>query len=144
MEEFLNSNEGLRSRIVNFEEIEAMNGPQLGQVLDLMLKKNGYVMEDDAKALALKELESARAKLGPQYFGNAREVRKIVEKLPEQIAERIFGQQVAQAQQTLEVFGKDMFMKATKEDIETLNLPMLLGGKAKEGQKREIGFHAKF
>lgn len=139
MEEFLNANEGLRSRISHFEQLEPMTIPQLGEVFDLMERKKGRGVEPEARAIVLLELEKAQKALGPQFFGNAREVRKVSDKLAEQIAERLFGSGAA----SITDFDAKTLTTVTVDDIRALDLPSLLGTKGKEQlEKRGIGFLA--
>jgi len=77
MDVFLKANPGLRSRfdkVLNFEDYSAS---ELLTIADSMLFEKGYVIENDAKlelANILNDMHASRSK----YFGNAREVRKIV------------------------------------------------------------------
>lgn len=91
MEQLLQSNPGLRSRISRFENFEDMSVEQLGGVLDHKLKTAGFEIEPEARAHALAELAKAKDEIGPKNFGNARLVRNIVEQLPEAMAERLYG-----------------------------------------------------
>jgi len=80
MEIFLKANPGLRSRfdkVLNFEDYSAH---ELLKIADTMVDKNGYFLSKPAQDELfeiLTDLHSARNK----YFGNAREVRKIVHDL---------------------------------------------------------------
>ncbi len=152
MEDFLNANEGLRSRISNFEIIDPMDKQAIGKVIDHMERKFQLKLDADAKAYLAEELEKAREKLGPEFFGNAREVRKVMKKLPEEMAARLFDKQPAEGTILLVEgggegaaggFDKDAFMRVLKEDLVNLDLPMLLGSKESGQQKRGIGFMAK-
>lgn len=143
MEKFLTSNPGLKSRIGFYQTLEDPTLDQLGQVLDLRLAKGGFTIEPEARARVLKELEETKKKLGAKYFGNAREVRKIVDQIPDAIAERIFGDETK-----LAVPDKASLTQVTLQDIESLNLKEILGGRALEKPAggyggTKIGFTAK-
>lgn len=91
MEDLIASNPGLRSRLGIYEDFEDMNREQLGKTLDLMLGKGQMTIEADARSYILDQLDACRKSLGERDFGNARLVRNIVQKLPDVMAERLFG-----------------------------------------------------
>ncbi len=127
MEKFLTSNPGLKSRIGFYQTLEDPTMEQLGQVLDLRLAKGGFTIDPEARAAILKELEETKKKLGAKFFGNSREVRKIVDQIPDAIAERLFGDEAK-----LVVPDKESLTRVTLQDIESLNLKEVLGGKGPE------------
>lgn len=80
MEIFLKANPGLRSRFDKVLKFEDYSAHELLKIADTMVDKNGYFLSKPAKDELfeiLTDLHSARNK----YFGNAREVRKIVHDL---------------------------------------------------------------
>ena len=80
MEIFLKANPGLRSRFDKVLKFEDYSAHELLKIADTMVDKNGYFLSKPAQDELfeiLTDLHSARNK----YFGNAREVRKIVHDL---------------------------------------------------------------
>lgn len=145
MEAFLASNPGFKSRIVNYRTLDGMTLPQLEKVLEQRLAQTGLSIDDDAKELVMKGLKDAQTKLGPKAFGNAREVRKIVEKVPDQMAERLFGAKEGDGDHPVLSVDKKSLSRVTREDVEALDLEELLGGKglAPVDDDPRIGFTAK-
>jgi AAA+ superfamily predicted ATPase len=88
MKRFIDANEGLKSRFMTYINFEDYGVPALGQILDVMLKDRGYTMDADARAYAMKlmETEKTRAK---ESFGNGRTVRNLVEKAEKELALRL-------------------------------------------------------
>ena len=77
MEVFLKANPGLRSRFDKVLKFEDYSPEELMSIAESMIKQNGYHILTPAKDYLfdqLQELHQTRNK----YFGNAREVRKIV------------------------------------------------------------------
>ncbi|NNE13811.1 MAG: AAA family ATPase [Saprospiraceae bacterium] len=77
MEIFLKANPGLRSRFDKVLKFEDYSAEQLLTIAESMLTDNGYKLENAAKDILfdiLIDMHSTRTK----FFGNAREVRKIV------------------------------------------------------------------
>lgn len=80
MEIFLKANPGLRSRFDKVLKFEDYSAEELLKIADAMVVQNGYYLAKDAHDElfdVLEDLHAARNK----YFGNAREVRKIVHDL---------------------------------------------------------------
>jgi len=80
MEIFLKANPGLRSRFDKVLKFEDYSAQELLKIADTMVDKNGYVLSKPAQDELfeiLTDLHLTRNK----YFGNAREVRKIVHDL---------------------------------------------------------------
>ncbi len=79
MQEFLNSNPGLKSRFNYFIEFPDYDPEELTEILKLQCRKNQYVLSEGALARA-RELFTARCADKPENFANAREVRNMLEK----------------------------------------------------------------
>jgi AAA+ superfamily predicted ATPase len=77
MEQFLNSNPGLRSRFMRVLEFPGYDIEQLFQILDYMVTSRGFILDEKVKS-ALKP----RLELVSQYpgFGNGRHIRNILDK----------------------------------------------------------------
>ncbi len=79
MEEFLNSNPGLKSRFSNFIFFEDYTAEEMYAILESMLKKQQYRLSDEAKVKA-KEILEKRVANKPENFANARDVRNFMER----------------------------------------------------------------
>ncbi|NLC73262.1 MAG: AAA family ATPase [Ruminococcaceae bacterium] len=80
MENFINSNPGLQSRFGRKIYFPDYNGEQLKAMFDIMCKKNGYVLDENAEKEA-KELFCRLYDERGDNFGNGRDVRNIFERM---------------------------------------------------------------
>lgn len=87
METFLNSNPGMKSRFTHMFNFEDYTPDELMQIFDMLLKKEDYNIEDDAKEKLHKEFTNLYRKRD-KTFGNARLVRKIFEDAKMQLSRR--------------------------------------------------------
>ena len=76
MEEFLNKNPGLRSRIAFHVSFDDYNTGELVEIADLMIKKTGLKFDEGAYRKLDEVFDTAREK---QDFGNGRYVRNLIE-----------------------------------------------------------------
>lgn len=76
--EFLQLDAGLTSRIGRVVEFEDYTDKELGQIAEEMLQKKGYTMDLAARD-ALEEYMGILRKEQKKSFGNAREVRRLIE-----------------------------------------------------------------
>ena len=88
MDEFLNSNPGLRSRFNKFIFFDDYKPDELFQILLGMAKKQDYVLSEAAKVKAKEYFEQACANK-TENFANAREVRNYFEKAVSKQATRL-------------------------------------------------------
>jgi len=86
MRNFLHLNSGLKSRIPHFVEFEDYSDTELSQIFDSMIQKYGMKVSPQNKAHLLKELGLKRKS---RSFGNAREVRNLIERALIQHAVRL-------------------------------------------------------
>ncbi|MBR6221936.1 MAG: AAA family ATPase [Lachnospiraceae bacterium] len=112
MEEFLNSNPGLRSRFNKYIFFEDYTGAELMDIFRSMCKKQDYRLSEEAEAFAAEFLDN-RAKQHLENFANARDVRNFLEKAVSNQATRI----VSLAEVT-----DDQLMTIEKEDLEAVSL----------------------
>jgi len=77
MEVFLKANPGLRSRFDKVLKFEDYSAQELLQIALSMISQNGYHMKSPAQE-SLSELLIDMHKSRSKYFGNAREVRKLI------------------------------------------------------------------
>lgn len=88
MEEFVNSNPGLRSRFNKYIFFEDYTGEQLFDIFSSMCKKQDYIPNEPGKKYVREYLED-RANNHDENFANAREVRNYIERSIARQASRI-------------------------------------------------------
>lgn len=88
MEEFLNSNPGLRSRFNKYIFFADYTPEELIQILETNCEKQQYKMTPDAKATATRYFEK-RVHEHSETFANAREVRNFMERAIARQASRV-------------------------------------------------------
>lgn len=88
MKEFLDQNEGLRSRIAFHLNFPDYNASELLEIMELMLDKKGYALDsEEVKTKCLKIFEKGSEN---PNFGNGRFVRNVLEQAIMRQANRIF------------------------------------------------------
>ena len=103
MQDFLDSNSGIMSRIGYTLEFDDYTNEELKQIFELMVKKAGFELEEDA----LDELENIiNDHRNDKNFGNARFIRNVFEKTV-----------LKHANNTKNIKKKNVLKKITKEDI---------------------------
>ena len=107
MEEFINSNPGLRSRFNRYIHFEDYTAEELYKIFLLNAEKNEYKLADDVKEYLLKKLEDVVANK-PKDFGNARYIRNLFEKTVEAQANRLASEPK---------ITKELLVEIKKEDI---------------------------
>ena len=107
MEEFINSNPGLRSRFNRYIHFEDYTAEELYKIFLLNAEKNEYTLADDVKEYLLKKLEDVVAN-EPKDFGNARYIRNLFEKTVEAQANRLASEPK---------ITKELLVEIKKEDI---------------------------
>ena len=88
MEDFIDSNPGLKSRFNKFIEFPDYTGNELHQIYDLMCYSQDYVLTGEADEYVKKHLEEMSLS-DDENFANAREVRNYFERCVERQATRI-------------------------------------------------------
>ncbi|TWS95353.1 AAA family ATPase [Streptococcus sp. sy018] len=117
MKEFLTTNPGLSSRISQEIRFEDYSPEELYAIFELMLTKKHYQLTEECKATLNRHFSALKT---DNHFGNARYVRKLVEKVTFYQAQRVVNEEANQlsnlevlSQVTLEDIDK------TLEDFET-------------------------
>ena len=88
MEDFINSNPGLRSRFNRYIHFEDYSAEELYEIFCLQMKKNEYTMtEDNCNLLKKYFVDIVNNK--PKDFGNARFVRNLFERAVQNQANRL-------------------------------------------------------
>lgn len=77
MQDFLDSNSGILSRIGYTFEFEDYTNEELIQIFKNMVSKSGFILDDDAVEVVNKLIDENR---GTKNFGNARFIRNVYEK----------------------------------------------------------------
>jgi len=124
MEEFLNQNPGLRSRIAFHVNFDDYNTSELIDIADLMIKKTGFEFSDDAHE-ELNDIFSEAIRIDD--FGNGRYVRNLIELSTLRQASRL-------AKSDMDSLSDEDMKTITKEDIVA---PLL---KHEEVKYSRIGF----
>ena len=88
MEEFINSNPGLRSRFNRYINFPDYSAAELFDIFQLNVDKNEYEMTEDAKEYLTSRLEDVVSRKSND-FGNARYVRNYFELSIEHQANRL-------------------------------------------------------
>ena len=88
MEEFVNSNPGLKSRFNKYIFFNDYSGKELTSIYNFMAKNQEY-MTDEESSKYVQEYLTKRAKAHEENFANAREVRNYLERCIERQASRI-------------------------------------------------------
>lgn len=112
MNEFLNSNPGLRSRFNKFLYFEDYKAEELEEILESMCKKADYRLTPEAKEYALSFFTDRIEQKIPN-FANARDVRNFFEKAVANQASRIV---------TLTDVDETVLQMLELEDLQSINL----------------------
>ena len=106
MEEFIDSNPGLRSRFNKYIDFADYTADEMMGIFKMNCEKSFYVLDTDAEA-EVKEYLTAVADAAGE-FGNARGVRNTFEKILTEQANRIAE---------MDAVSRDDLMKITKDDV---------------------------
>lgn len=111
MEQFVNANPGLKSRVDMYFNFADYSPEELTEIAKLMIKKEGYTFDDAISSKILAYMKELCESKGPN-FGNARESRKLFEKY-------IRSRQSARVSDMMdkEGFDKAELTKITVDDI---------------------------
>ena len=90
MEEFIDSNPGLKSRFNKYISFEDYNGKEMVEIFKYMCKEAGYSCTDDVIDYCKKVFEE-KYQSRTENFANAREVRNFFENAVMKQADRIFS-----------------------------------------------------
>ena len=114
MEEFVDSNPGLRSRFNKYLDFADYTAEEMRGIFALQCKKSQYTLDDDAEALLTEYFTAVSEAAGE--FGNARGVRNTFEKVLTAQANRIAHEKE---------ITRETLMRITKADVaEATGLPM--------------------
>lgn len=106
MNNFLSKNAGLQSRFANIIEFPDYTTDELMHIADNMYSEQGYVLDDEGKALLREKLDKARM---DKQFGNGRYVRNVFERSLNNQALRLSGESN---------LSKEVLITITKDDIQ--------------------------
>ena len=109
MDDFINSNPGLRSRFNRYIHFDDYTAEELCLIFQLKAKKNEYELADDVKNTLLEKLTETVAHKSKD-FGNARYVRNIFEKTVEAQANRLSKEPKVTREMLMEITSEDIMM----------------------------------
>jgi SpoVK/Ycf46/Vps4 family AAA+-type ATPase len=89
MEEFLQKNEGLRSRVAFHLNFPDYTAEEMQEILELLCKKKGYTLAEDVREKSLQIFKEA---CRHEEFGNGRFARNLLEQAMMNQAKRLFSQ----------------------------------------------------
>lgn len=134
MQEFMNINEGLKSRIPYWVDFPDYNAEELTEIFKLMIEERGFAVEKDAIKEAHYILEKASHR---DNFGNGRYVRNLIDYALQNQSVRLLRSRKSADK----IQKKELFLIA-KEDISMLEDGLReekVSGAAKEELKDMIG-----
>lgn len=114
MQEFLDTNPGLASRFAKTIEFESYSPPQLVEISRRIAARDDYLLEDDLDLALLQWFQQIER---DDSFGNAREARKLLERMRKSQATRL----------------RSLGRRPTRDDLRTLALSDLLGAVRDDG-----------
>ena len=109
MEQFVNSNPGLKSRFNRFMEFPDYTVDEMLGIFNMRCEKSGYTLADDEAKEALRQRIDKDSSEDVDGFGNARGVRNLFERALASQADRLAA---------FSTVTKEDLMTLTKEDIE--------------------------
>jgi Cdc6-like AAA superfamily ATPase len=153
MKKFIDANEGLKSRFVTYISFEDYSMGQLGEIMDLMAAERGYSLAADARDHVINLLEKEKAACEKKFrradtdadgssFGNARDVRTLVEAAEKALAFRLDSAGAFRPEHGMTAEERKALLSTiTLADVAGLSLDGIKtpAGSAR-AQKAEIGF----
>ncbi len=115
METFLQANPGLKSRFNRKFIFEDYTPDEMMKIFELMLNKNEYAIDDEAKEFLKKKLLELYRKRD-KNFGNAREVRRIFDKAKLNLSKRL----LTLSEEELKNITKEQFSTFVLSDIKNV------------------------
>lgn len=134
-------NPGIKEMIGNFRTVEPPTPEKMAEELDKRLADARFTIDVNARDLLIGQFTAGLKRLGEKDFRYMREVNAVLEKLPDVIAERLFGSEESEQAVMLDDNKKAILRNVKAADITALNLKSVLGGPAL-AKKRGIGFTA--
>ena len=116
MEEFLDSNPGLRSRFNKFIFFPDYTPDELSEIFAFTAKKNGYTVAEDVLGL-VKNYYVIKTALNEPNFANARDVRNLFEKAVARQANRLADKDDCTREDLETILAEDIFPK--EEEVQT-------------------------
>lgn len=117
MQNFLNTNSGLRSRFNQILDFESFNSNQLITIFENLCKISGYTIDPETKITLGNHLDTFRTVDQIDAFGNARGIRTLYETTMGRQSERILKEDIQDVAGLLTVKSQDLpiFKKIAKE-----------------------------
>ena len=119
MEQFLDSNPGLRSRFNRFIHFEDYTSAELLEIFESLCKKGGYQLSPKSKMYAegyLRELSAAQK----HHFANGRAVRNFYESVIARQADRLGASRCPSQEQLSEILLGDMCAENARAELDRM------------------------
>lgn len=113
LQELLSTNPGFPSRFTNHIPFKDYSEEELLEILYLYSKKEGYLINDDAKPILQKYITHLKQSIPQSQFGNARVVRNIWNQLKSILNRRLSSLDLAEV-------SAEQMMTVTLEDVKCL------------------------
>ncbi len=114
MEQFMNSNPGLSSRLRNVIHFPDYSPDELMSIADYNAEKRGILIDGEARAFIHRKLVEVYRNRN-EHFGNARYINGIVDESKQNLAIRLM-----QSQQNLKDLDPEILSTVTLEDVERI------------------------
>ena len=122
MEQFISSNPGLQSRFNKYMYFPDYNGDELMAMFRSRVKKNGYVLTEEADAFAL-ELFRDMYENRDDNFGTGRDVRNRFEDVVSRQANRLAVMEAPTKDDLMTIIKEDILPTQEAEEFEAENKP---------------------
>ena len=119
MEDFINSNPGLKSRFNKYIDFPDYSIDELMGIFDMNCKKYDYEAEDDVKA-QIRAMIVQRKLAARENFANAREVRNLFEEIITNQARRVAGIESPSQEDMKKILLEDLTETAEEDAARTL------------------------
>lgn len=125
MEEFLESNPGMKSRFSHTFMFEDYSPSELVRIINNMANNEDYSLTDETKEILEKELNSIYRNRD-KTFGNARLARKIFDGAKLQVSKRYLNssKEIKDKELLSRIIPEDIYEILKPESVKTVNLPI--------------------
>ena len=136
MENFINSNPGLKSRFNKYIDFPDYTIDELMGIFDMNCKKYDYEVDDDVKA-QIRAMIVQRKMAAMENFANAREVRNLFEEIITNQARRVAAMENPGRDDMKKILLEDLTETAEEDAAKTMKKAAQMAGEAAESGKPE-------